>query len=940
MINRLSPVVLFLLPASVLWIAASLFSGAGPAIVPVVLLLPVFCLPGLAVTRFLGLDRPGNPALSLATACITGFFVSTLTGIVILYLLPRTYFIVLICPALLLIAWCVILRLPAKKSPPDQSLDTGEQRDSPATHTPSAEPGTEAGITGTTISRRSDLIAVILIMILALATVLYPLANIGKEYPEGRFYRTYFNVDFLKHVAVTAHLSHAGIPPDNPYLKTDEPLHYYWFFYLFPAAVRALNLPGVETLDILRVLTIWGVLVFCQLLYGLIRCFTRHRTAVITAIICGLFAYSYEGLLVLSKIRERRDPLLYGIGRFNVDAATRWFIGHPQIDGLYRTLIFTPQHLFGLMMFCLSFFVFSEWFSDSRRQSVSRLGFMGLLTGLTFGFSSFIGIIGYIWLTTITAYVFFRRGDIRTTVHVALSLAGSILILLALGILYRRPDSLVFLPQSSVISQLPRFLIFNFGPLILLFPAGLYRGFRTHRFITLNLSGILLLCFFLILFIQIRDFPTDMGIKLGLIASFSFMVFTAIGLSSTALLQRRIMLGLAILLMLPALPTLFMDIFNSGDATNLRYSTFVEQEDIEASLWIRDNLPQDARIQSDPYQRYEAYSLIPTIAERRTVVGDKMHARIFLSDPGVFDTLDTAVNQLYREKDPVRVAEMMRDIGIDYILVGRTERELYPGVHQTFNHFVTPYRRNGVSIHSTVLIASLGDPVVSVVPPAPDGGLDRSVHQVSVPVVSHDPDYSHTYVLEVALHGSEDPATIDPVRSVIQLPPIQSIEHTVSLHVDPAVLGPSPIFRIALYHLPDEQDIFFQTRFSIDDSPLRYRMSQYDFTRINAGVLPPGRYRVSVQFPSRHKDEQVSGNGMLQVQGSTLPDTGLMLTIGPETDAESEPLPFELESASDIVFDLVLTHTLIPASTVLNLEWLSNNQHGQPLAVRTLHYNL
>lgn len=876
--------------------AASYMVASSRAAAVVIACLTVFCLPGIPGFKLLRLGKTVSPGLKWGGICITGYFISTCAGILMLTMFPGAHAaIILPLPIVMTLLLGLLERRFSDKASGKRTVNREPDPLNPRVH-----------------RSRTRHMLLILTLVMVLAAVIPPLFNIGKSYPEGLFFRAYFNVDYLKHVAVTAHLSHTEIPPDNPYLETDEPLHYYWFFYIFPGAVRALDIQGIETLDILRVLTIWGVIVFCLFLFGVCRELSGSPAAAFFAVFCGIFACSYEGVHLWRKIVESGESLFSGIGKYNVDAVTRWFIGHPQIDGLYRTLLFTPQHLFGLMLFGLSLITFCRHSGSGKQPAAGILWFIGLITGITFGFSSFIGIAGYIWLTVFACVLTIRHRNLRIGLHVALSLGLSILVMAALGILFRRPESLVFLPQSAVIRRLPAFLLLNFGPLILIFPAGLISGLRRHRFLAWNLLFLLLMCLFFILFIQIRNFPTDMGIKLGLIVNMVLILFVSMAFNTRSAKPHRILGLFACLAAIPAVPTLLFDAYNCSDTTNPRYSAIVEHEDIAACRWIRDHLPADVRIQSDPYERYEAYSLIPTFAERRTFVGDKMHARIFLSDPGVFEAADNQVDRLFRETQPEAAATILHDLGIDYVFVGRTERRKYPSSTDLFNNLVSIYRADGVSIHSRQLLASMNglsfknlpkpipqksdfelEPSSVPDPPAPSPESDspavRIAAEWSNPANSNpqlpNPSSAPYNLAVFAEVDSADPLTPHHfmMRRTLMLPDgtilqqsgneVFGLELSESRRVNAGAFRISGeiqpgeyLVRLELYHVPDSGDSFMPTDYSVVDMHRRCHttgiiegcgkaeqvIARYPdqapgiVARGHFGVLPPGDYTMTI----------------------------------------------------------------------------------------------
>jgi hypothetical protein len=77
------------------------------------------------------------------------------------------------------------------------------------------------------------------VLILTLAVAAPPLSHVGRIGNDGnRYYRAYFTADFVWHTALTSELGKFSMPPRNPYLAR-QPIHYYWTYYLLPAAVAS-----------------------------------------------------------------------------------------------------------------------------------------------------------------------------------------------------------------------------------------------------------------------------------------------------------------------------------------------------------------------------------------------------------------------------------------------------------------------------------------------------------------------------------------------------------------------------------------------------------------------------------------------------------------------------------------------------------------------------
>ncbi len=922
---------------SIMAITAS-FLVAPPLTVMLVLLpLSVFCLPGISIMKRISLHGPVNQALELAAISVSGYFVSALLAIGLLLLFQISTSYALLSPILYYVA-VILIRFFRRNKSKDTVSENPAKQDN-LTPDDSSRPKTFN-------FSQTDLWLIVILALLALSVALPPLINIGYKHPEGYYYRAYFNSDYLKHVAVTAHLAHSRIPPDNPYLKSDDSLHYYWFYYVFPASIRSLGVSGVETLDILRVLTVWGIVTFCLLLYGLCRHFTGYKPAAFLAVFCGLFAHSYEGWYFAGLLKQMSLPILENIGRYNIDGMTRWFYGHPQIDCLYRALIFTPQHLFTLMLFCLLLLGLLDLHDAKTRPAAKNLWFLGLLAGMSFGFSSFIGLVVCLWVSLVVAFTSLVKKEFRNAVHVFSALTVSGLCLFGLGIVSRQSESLLFLPHFRAIRKLPFFLFYNYGPLLLVFPLGLLRGFfKKYRTLTINLLVLVALCMFLILYVQIKNFPTDMGIKVGLVLSMVLVLFTVIGLSFHNKYLRFFTLLLMIPIILPAVVTVLLDAYSSSDVTNIRFGSIVLNEDMMASKWIRDNLPRNVRIQTDPFERSESFSLIPTFAERRTTAGDKMHARIFLSDADLFDILDDAVGAVYKTRDPIKAANLMNDLGIDNILIGNVERKLYPGAYETFSNFVPLYRHNRVSIHSNQLLASLGTlelPVSRIEP--------GKTYHVTHPVTSHDPEISHHFFIQLDLVDDTAEKTYELSKTLITLEPLQTKMIPIEFSVPKDALTFDHI-QVNLFHVMDQEDVFFSKEYLLIDGyntfsttgsavfsgELSYVKAEYPersagiAAQIRPGLLPEGHYSFYVEYADGCSNMT---NGFLKIYSSTQAQPFFEASLF-DTDAplgRSALFEFYLPFSTNLYFELGIDEGGCLAASSLHLGWVSPDHYPFPLS--------
>ena len=210
-----------------------------------------------------------------------------------------------------------------------------------------------------------------------IAAVALPFLHVGYPTSQGYAYRAYFNADF-RNMAVAASLSHTGIPPNHPYFS-GQPMGYYWFFHLIPAYWMKL-FPSFPLESIMLQFHLAFALMFVAALFGTIRHFTVSRRVHFAMLPLFLFGGSYEGLYVLYQLHVRKMRLM-GFTDWNIDAILRWFWNAPQVDTLFRPLLYAPMHIQGLIIFLL---VILSWkLCTSLAQRLLLYGLLFIVAGST-----------------------------------------------------------------------------------------------------------------------------------------------------------------------------------------------------------------------------------------------------------------------------------------------------------------------------------------------------------------------------------------------------------------------------------------------------------------------------------------------------------------------------------------------------------------------------
>src|SRR4051812_27094767 len=184
----------------------------------------------------------------------------------------------------------------------------------------------------------------LLVLLLTLAVATPPFAHVGRADEQGnRYYRAYFTADFVWHTALTSEIGKFSMPPRNPYLAR-QPIHYYWTYYLLPAAVSQVGPAAVR--DVQLCLKINALMTGLLLLSaGFLGAWTATGRALASATgaMLGLIASSAEGLYEAVALWRRGAPLVQ-LRNWNIAAVTAWppFAGR-RIGGLQRCLWYVAR---------------------------------------------------------------------------------------------------------------------------------------------------------------------------------------------------------------------------------------------------------------------------------------------------------------------------------------------------------------------------------------------------------------------------------------------------------------------------------------------------------------------------------------------------------------------------------------------------------------------
>jgi hypothetical protein len=523
--------------------------------------------------------------------------------------------------------------------------------------------------TGNESWNKTDWYLLFLWLFCTLAVLAVPFAHIGTPVNGGLAYRAYFNTDFFRHMAVAANLANQGIPPENPYFS-DYILRYYWFFHIIPAFW--LKLFPWFSLDYLMLqFNVLLAMAFCAALYAAVRYFTQRKRTRIMTLLLFLFGGSYEGFYLLFHFYGEKLPWM-AFREWNVDAILRWLYRAPQVDTLFRGMLYGPQHLIGLCMFFLLLINWKSASTFSRRMLLYFLVFA--VTGFTVIIAGAL-ILGCAVMLLIELYRNPREKWKEVLVSGALGIIFLAVFFFVFQMFGTKGGEVQFEVNYFVLANIAKYIPLNWGAILIAGVAGII--FRPKKIPAGTLLFYLALCCVLIIFINI-DVPglSEITLKMGILSYVVLLIFAA-GFFDDARFSTPALTIALTLMLAPSFLTLAMDWYNNQDVSNSKFTSIISPEDQEIYRWIQTNVEKNACIQSKPGGDgflEEYVTELPALGRRPEYLGDKVHSRLYQISKEEVQFRDRILSKIFGfYSSGGRISALSHRAGIQYFFISSSE---------------------------------------------------------------------------------------------------------------------------------------------------------------------------------------------------------------------------------------------------------------------------
>lgn len=528
---------------------------------------------------------------------------------------------------------------------------------------------------------RRDSSALAAVLLLVPLLFVFPYRNLGAADARGtRYYRAYFTADYLWHVALTSELAKFATPPANPYLAS-EPVHYYWTYFILPAAVAGAGPRPLADVELaLKINAFCSGFLFAGLIALATWCAVPRAGPMAAAVALTIVAASAEGAYALYDLWTRGRPLS-AVADMNIDAITAWHFNGLRIDGLARSMWYTPQHSMSCALGLIAIPIAGY---AGAAASVGAVALAGLALALSTTFNPLLGgVFSLIYGGVILADAVRSRRLATLPRHaiaagpVALAIAWS----LANEMLEGAGGALVIgiggLARNAPITT----LMLSLGVLIVPAVAGLWplRGLGRPFWPALASVGAGLVLFYAV---RLSVDLSYIGFRAGQLLQIGLPALAARAFDRGLQRGRQwAIAGVAALLFVVGLPTTAIDTYNAQDIGNLRmgpgfrWTITVTPAEQAAFEWIRTHTPSTAVVQMDAFAHgRETWTFIPSFAERRMAAG----LPISLLNTPEYERRSQRVRDIYATGDAEAAWVAARRLRINYLYVGRAERASIP----------------------------------------------------------------------------------------------------------------------------------------------------------------------------------------------------------------------------------------------------------------------
>ena len=488
--------------------------------------------------------------------------------------------------------------------------------------------------------------------------------------------------DLNNHLAIAESIATRGLPPLNPFLKSDSPFYYHTFFHILVGAVLVIAGTGAHPYLVISTITLLLAAVFLSTFYRVVSELTGDdRIALFSLPLVSLVGgFDLSPMIAQLLLTEggTASPVRFLVRHWNVDS---WVSNQGMlVPSFFASFYWVPHAVAAMVVFLLALVYLRRAETDTPSLAVA-----GACLASMAGYNGYVALGGAATLVLLRVpdLVRFIFSRFRTGRDILLrnALAGSLALLLALPVLH------LYMGDGGDVEKfrwarpgllVPFQVFLEFGPALILGLMGLIAIWRERDrmgalipFVLMGVVSLPTICF-----VASTGENNDLAMRM------SMFVWIALAVLSGLVLSRLFPLHpvpapadrLTWMATLAALGLGFLSVLWFAIGAAVAKPTLPPDE-LAAGLWIRSRVPPGSLVQGSPLRDNPE---LVFVSGHPAVLSDTWAGRLFYAKPEDYARRMASLQEAFSTSDPTAACAGLRAMEIAALVVGPPERRDFP----------------------------------------------------------------------------------------------------------------------------------------------------------------------------------------------------------------------------------------------------------------------
>lgn len=488
--------------------------------------------------------------------------------------------------------------------------------------------------------------------------------------------------DLNNHLAIAESIATRGLPPLNPFLKSDSPFYYHTFFHILVGAVLVIAGAGAHTYLVIATITLLLAAAFLSTFYRVVSELTGDgRIALFSLPLVSLVGgFDLSPMIVQLLLKEGgiRSPVRFLLRHWNVDS---WVSNQGMLaPSLFASFYWVPHAVAAMVVFLLALLHLRKAETDP-----STLAMAGACLASMAGYNGYVALGGAATLVLLRvpdlARFILSRFRIGRDILFRNALAGSLAVLLALPVLH------LYMGDGGGVEKfrwahpgllVPFQVFLEFGPALLLGLMGLIATWRETKgmgalspFFLMGAVSLPTICF-----VASTGENNDLAMRMSMFLWIGLAVFSGLALSRLfpphpVPNQDERWTRMATLAAL-GLGFLSVAWFAIGAAVA---KPALSPDEVAAGRWIRSQVPPGWLVQGSPLRDNPE---LVYVSGHPAVLSDTWAGRLFYAKPEDYARRMDSLHEAFSTSDPTAACATLRGMEIAVLVVGPPETRDFP----------------------------------------------------------------------------------------------------------------------------------------------------------------------------------------------------------------------------------------------------------------------